>query len=180
MQQLKRIYLRLVRELTVINCSTLPFIERTELSFLASLVSFRKLSLALQQKQWHRRQWICINKKIRAEIITLAEYFLLLHQAMLFEPPDPEQALPYWKREHKRLVDFRRTHFAFYKYYKTGRFNRDNFYFGCPSPHYFPGNNCCKLKGDVLQGKLNALLLYNAFVFNQIKRLQTLGTAYPN
>ncbi|HJW17951.1 MAG TPA: hypothetical protein VJ499_12555, partial [Flavisolibacter sp.] len=72
MQHLKSIYLKLVRELTIINCSNLPCLKRTELSFQSSLVSFQKLSLDLQQKKWHSRQWICINKKIRAEIITLS------------------------------------------------------------------------------------------------------------
>jgi hypothetical protein len=172
MQHLKSIYLQLVRELTIINCTPLPCLERTELSFQASMVSFQKLSLALQQKEWQPRQWICINKKIRAEIISLAEYFLLLHHALLFEPSDQEQAILYWKREQKRLADFRRTHPAFYKFHKSASLDKELFYFKSPSLHYFPGNKCCKPKGDVLLGRLNALLLFHAFVHNQINRLK--------
>jgi hypothetical protein len=172
MQYLKSIYLQLIRELTLINCSTLLCIDRTELSFQASLVAFQKLNLGLQQKEWQRRQLICINKKIRAEIISLAEFFLLLHQALLFEPPDQEQAIHYWWREQKRLADFRRTYTAFYKYYKSGKSDKDNLFFKCPSLHYFPGNNCCQPSGDVLQGKLQALLLYNAIVTAEIVRLK--------
>jgi hypothetical protein len=174
MQYLKSIYLQLVRELLIINCSPLSCLERTELSFQTSLVNFQKLSMALNQKDWHHRQWICINKHIRSEIITLAEYFLLVHHALLFEPPDIERAIVYWKREHKRLAVFCRSHTSFYRYHKSGSFKKDNFYFKFPSHHYFPGNNCLQPKGDVLRGKLNALLLYNTFVHNELKRLQKL------
>jgi hypothetical protein len=172
MQHLKRIYLQLVSELTIINSSPLPCLERSELSFRASLVTFQKLSLALQQNEWQPRQWICINKKIRAEVIALSEYFLLLHHALLFQPPDQQQAIIFWKREQKRLAAFRSSYAAFYQYYKSYNSDKDLFYFKSPSLHYYPGNSCCKPKGDVLQGKLNALLLYHSFVQHQISLLK--------
>jgi hypothetical protein len=128
--QCRLLYERMCRDLQACAQKELPWQREVERCFQIA----EGYWIELQHRTCHYRfanneQEISFFKHgkplFTAEII----YYTLCYNAFLFQPLQPSETLPFWRREHERLQRFREDNRSFYRYYREGQTHLDATYF---------------------------------------------------
>ena len=118
-------------------------------------------------------------KVLKPKFTSEIEYYILLFQGLLFEPPDLISAVNFWGREYHRFEKFKAENASFIDCYKSGNSELVPYYF---LRRYYISNNDAGVKlydagtraitnGDHLAATYIALTRYQVYVENRLKLL---------
>jgi hypothetical protein len=119
-------------------------------------------------------------KECKPKFTAEREYYNLLYHSFLFLPPDPADALLFWKREEARLERFVAENNDFYNYHRNNQTDLDAFYFlrSQYNPHFhtklklYAGMENAVTNGDVLLSMLMALERYESYAAEKVRLLK--------
>lgn len=108
----------------------LPFEEGIEKCFVVAGNYWNEVKVMVMTEGFESTcEEIFFFKVIKPLFTSELEYYSLVYHSVLFCPAFYEAELQFWKREGKRLEEFRRQHKEFLEYYESGKSSLDHFYF---------------------------------------------------
>ena len=177
-----RLHNRLVSEIELCKAKKLPADEEIERCFLIAKGYWKTLQERLEGYVFYTtEEEIYFFKDIKPLFTAEIEYYNLLYHTRLFQPQyDPVQVKAFWEREARRLQKFKEEQEEFYIYYKVGCTARDEDYFVRANNDFsnfieakvYDLNSDAATSGDQLVSGILALERYNAYVQEQLTRLE--------
>jgi RteC protein len=159
----------------------LPELERIESCFRIATGYWHRLKETIRDHGFAGDdEEIGFFKKVKPLFTSQIEFYMLVYQAMLFQPEnDSSELMLYWENEFRRLQKFIESKEEFVRYFKSGSICKDQQYF--LRENNDPGNaGFCKVydqdkeyttSHDYLVAALQAHEMYHEYVKEKLKYL---------
>ncbi len=157
----------------------LPEMERIESCYHVTMNYWTEVKeIFKQQDVYDEELEIEFFKSMKPVYTSYIEYYLILHQALLFLPENPQEAVSYWEEELKRYNRYCDKHADFIKYFESYSSEYDAAYFTIrnnrqemPARERIYEDEDCRSTHDHVVRGLMANSMYNEFVREKLKSL---------
>lgn len=129
-QKYQLIYDAMMARINAIEELPVDSLKKAEQCYWAAYYGWDKLKQVIDELGFAcDEEEINFFRVLKPRFCSEMEYYVILTEALPFEPENKQKAIDFWTEEHRRLGRFVRRHVEFLKYYKSGKSDQDANYF---------------------------------------------------
>lgn len=176
---LEQLHHELLADLNRIWQLELPEAKRVESCYHVATDYWLKVKEVFKEPTvYNEQEEICFFKELKPLFTCHIEYYLILNQALLFLPEDPEIIVGYWQGELKRYFRFYEKHRDFIKYFEGYSTEYDSEYFtrrnnrlqAQPQERIYDDEDCRSTHDQIVRG-LMANSMYYEYAGKKLEEL---------